>query len=255
MGPRHPTLRASRVEAEFEPDNAFPSSRVKSTPIRPLPPLSEPARRPFAVAFVTLTSVLALVAIIAGVVVVTLYLREPFDVTGTVARTLVRARTTGSVAGESNPATPPARQVAAIEPPSPVQSEQRVSVAPASVAPASVAPATAIVVAPLRSTGFAVRGVTDKEIKFGIAAPFSGSAKELGRQMKLGIDTAFSGINAGGGINGRKVRLIAADDGECRSTLCTEGEKHHQRERDGQVEDLAIALIPGGGLQCLSQAG
>jgi len=103
------TLRASRVEAEFEPDNAFPSSRVKSTPIRPLPPLSEPARRPFAVAFVTLTSILALVAIIAGVVVVTLYLREPFDVTGTVARTLVRARTTGSVAGESNPATPPAR--------------------------------------------------------------------------------------------------------------------------------------------------
>src|SRR5947208_11445391 len=203
MGPRHPTLRASRVEAEFEPDNAFPSSRVKSTPIRPLPPLSEPARRPFAVAFVTLTSVLALVAIIAGVVVVTLYLREPFDVTGTVARTLVRARTTGSVAGESNPAIPPARQVAAIEPPSPVQSEQR----------ASVAPATATVVAPLRSTGFAVRGVTDKEIKFGIAAPFSGSAKELGRQMKLGIDTAFSGINAGGGVNGRKVRLIAADDG------------------------------------------
>ena len=197
------TLRASRVEAEFEPDNAFPSSRVKSTPIRPLPPLSEPARRPFAVAFVTLTSVLALVAIIAGVVVVTLYLREPFDVTGTVARTLVRARTTGSVAGESNPATPPARQVAAIEPPSPVQSEQR----------ASVAPATATVVAPLRSTGFAVRGVTDTEIKFGIAAPFSGSAKELGRQMKLGIDTAFSEINAGGGINGRKVGLIAADDG------------------------------------------
>src|SRR5439155_5113181 len=138
------TLRASRVEAEFEPDNAFPSSRVKSTPIRPPPPLSEPARRPFAVAFVTLTSILALVAIIAGVVVVTLYLREPFDVTGTVARTLVRARTTGSVAGESNPATPPARQVAAIEPPSPVQSEQR----------ASVAPATATVVAPLRSTGF-----------------------------------------------------------------------------------------------------
>ena len=31
--------------------------------------------------------------------------------------------------------------------------------------------------------------------------------------MKLGIDTAFSEINAGGGINGRKVGLIAADDG------------------------------------------
>jgi branched-chain amino acid transport system substrate-binding protein len=203
--PRDPpaTLRASRVEAELDPDSRFLSRGMRSPKVQTLPPLSEPARRPFAVAFVTLTSVLSLVAIIAGVVVVTLYLREPFDVTGTVARTVVRARTTGSVAGESNPATPPARQVAAIEPPSPVQSEQR----------ASVAPATATVVAPLRSTGFAVRGVTDKEIKFGIAAPFSGSAKELGRQMKLGIDTAFSGINAGGEINGRKVRLIAADDG------------------------------------------
>src|SRR5262249_49375191 len=59
----------------------------------------------------------------------------------------------------------------------------------------------------------AVRGVTDTEIRFGIAAPFSGSARELGRQMKLGIDTAFGMINAAGGINGRQLRLIAADDG------------------------------------------
>jgi branched-chain amino acid transport system substrate-binding protein len=55
--------------------------------------------------------------------------------------------------------------------------------------------------------------VTDTEIRFGIAAPFSGSARELGRQMKLGIDTAFSAINAAGGIHGRQLRLIAADDG------------------------------------------
>ena len=33
-----------------------------------------------------------------------------------------------------------------------------------------------------------VRGMTDREIRFGIAAPFSGANKELGRQMKLGID-------------------------------------------------------------------
>src|SRR5262249_4508932 len=59
----------------------------------------------------------------------------------------------------------------------------------------------------------AVRGVTDTEIRFGIAAPFSGSARELGRLMKLGIDTAFGMINAAGGINGRQLRLIAADDG------------------------------------------
>jgi ABC-type branched-subunit amino acid transport system substrate-binding protein len=55
--------------------------------------------------------------------------------------------------------------------------------------------------------------VTDNEIRLGIAAPFSGSARELGRQMKLGIDTAFSVINTAGGIHGRQLRLVAADDG------------------------------------------
>jgi ABC-type branched-subunit amino acid transport system substrate-binding protein len=55
--------------------------------------------------------------------------------------------------------------------------------------------------------------VTDTEIRFGIAAPFSGSARELGRQMKLGIDTAFNAVNAAGGVHGRQLKLIAADDG------------------------------------------
>jgi branched-chain amino acid transport system substrate-binding protein len=58
-----------------------------------------------------------------------------------------------------------------------------------------------------------VRGINDKEIRFGIVGPFSGSARELGRQMKLGIDTAFNRVNDAGGINGRMLRLLAADDG------------------------------------------
>jgi ABC-type branched-subunit amino acid transport system substrate-binding protein len=58
-----------------------------------------------------------------------------------------------------------------------------------------------------------VRGVTDTEIRFGISAPFSGSAKELGQNMKLGIELAFNVANAKGGVHGRKLRLIAADDG------------------------------------------
>jgi branched-chain amino acid transport system substrate-binding protein len=58
-----------------------------------------------------------------------------------------------------------------------------------------------------------MRGVTDREIRFGIVAPFSGSARELGRQMKLGIDTAFNRINDAGGVDGRMLRLVAADDG------------------------------------------
>jgi branched-chain amino acid transport system substrate-binding protein len=58
-----------------------------------------------------------------------------------------------------------------------------------------------------------IRGVTDNEIRLGISAPFTGSAKELGNQMKLGIQTAFNLVNDSGGIHGRQLRFIAADDG------------------------------------------
>jgi branched-chain amino acid transport system substrate-binding protein len=58
-----------------------------------------------------------------------------------------------------------------------------------------------------------IRGVTDNEIRFGISAAFTGSAKELGNQMKLGIETAFNLINDSSGIHGRQLRLVAADDG------------------------------------------
>src|SRR5712672_3720824 len=81
----------------------------------------------------------------------------------------------------------------------------------AAIAPSSAAAATSPT-APV-TAGSPVRGVTDQEIRFGIAAPFSGSAKELGRQMKLGIDTAFSRINEAGGVEGRMLKLVSADDG------------------------------------------
>jgi ABC-type branched-subunit amino acid transport system substrate-binding protein len=61
--------------------------------------------------------------------------------------------------------------------------------------------------------GAPVRGVTDTEIKFGIAAAFTGPAKELGQNMRLGIETAFRAANANGGVFGRQLRLVAADDG------------------------------------------
>jgi ABC-type branched-subunit amino acid transport system substrate-binding protein len=58
-----------------------------------------------------------------------------------------------------------------------------------------------------------VQGVTATEIRFGMCGPFSGASKELGRQMKLGIDAAFNRANEAGGIGGRMLRLFAADDG------------------------------------------
>lgn len=58
-----------------------------------------------------------------------------------------------------------------------------------------------------------VHGVTQSDIKLGIVMPFSGTTKEVGRQMKLGIDAAFNRANETGGVNGRMLKLIAADDG------------------------------------------
>jgi len=84
------------------------------------------------------------------------------------------------------------------------------------IGPSSAAAATAPTTpAPPQPTPAAstAHGVTDSEIKFGIVGPFSGAARELGRQMKLGIDAAFNRANEAGGIDGRKLRLIAADDG------------------------------------------
>ena len=56
-------------------------------------------------------------------------------------------------------------------------------------------------------------GVTETEVIFGQSAAFSGPAKELGRQMKVGIDVAFALQNEAGGVNGRKLSLVAMDDG------------------------------------------
>ncbi|HEU4384299.1 MAG TPA: ABC transporter substrate-binding protein [Anaeromyxobacteraceae bacterium] len=58
-----------------------------------------------------------------------------------------------------------------------------------------------------------VNGVTEAEVLFGQSAAFSGPAKELGRQMKIGIDVAFAAQNDAGGVNGRKLSLLAMDDG------------------------------------------
>ena len=77
-------------------------------------------------------------------------------------------------------------------------------------APAPVFAATPTAIAPAAN---AVRGVTDREIRFGITAAFTGPVKERGRQMKLGIETAFNRVNDAGGVGGRMLRIIAADDG------------------------------------------
>lgn len=78
----------------------------------------------------------------------------------------------------------------------------RPSPAPAAAAPVATPPALP-----------AVQGVTSDSIVFGLAAPFSGPSKELGRQMKVGLEAAFTQFNDAGGVQGRKLLLVPEDDG------------------------------------------
>lgn len=56
-------------------------------------------------------------------------------------------------------------------------------------------------------------GLSDTDIVFGMASPFSGANKETGRSLKTGFDAAFAAVNAAGGVHGRKLHLVALDDG------------------------------------------
>jgi ABC-type branched-subunit amino acid transport system substrate-binding protein len=87
---------------------------------------------------------------------------------------------------------------------------------------AAIAPSSAAIAPSAANVGTAstqplppsnVHGVTDHEIRFGIVIPYSGGAKENGRNIKLGIDVAFARANDAGGVNGRLLKLIPADDG------------------------------------------
>jgi branched-chain amino acid transport system substrate-binding protein len=59
----------------------------------------------------------------------------------------------------------------------------------------------------------AENGVTPDEIVFGQVAALDGSAAALGQGMRDGLQAAFSAANQAGGVKGRKMELISADDG------------------------------------------
>jgi ABC-type branched-subunit amino acid transport system substrate-binding protein len=59
----------------------------------------------------------------------------------------------------------------------------------------------------------AERGVSEHEIKIGMSAVFSGPSRDLGQNMKLGVETAFEVANEAGGVHGRTLTLTALDDG------------------------------------------
>jgi len=56
-------------------------------------------------------------------------------------------------------------------------------------------------------------GVSLSDIRIGMANALSGPAAGLGSQLKAGATAYFDKVNAAGGVNGRKIRLISVDDG------------------------------------------
>ena len=52
-----------------------------------------------------------------------------------------------------------------------------------------------------------------EKVRVGMTSALSGQASSLGLGMKEGIETAFTQINAAGGVHGRQLELIAMDDG------------------------------------------
>lgn len=56
-------------------------------------------------------------------------------------------------------------------------------------------------------------GVTDSAITIGMSGPFSGPNGAYGIDMRQTIQSYFDQINKSGGINGRKLDLVALDDG------------------------------------------
>jgi branched-chain amino acid transport system substrate-binding protein len=66
---------------------------------------------------------------------------------------------------------------------------------------------------PLQPEPGKARGVTATEVVVGMASPFSGANREIGRDIKAGVEAAFAAVNEAGGVHGRRLRLAVADDG------------------------------------------
>lgn len=51
------------------------------------------------------------------------------------------------------------------------------------------------------------------ELVFGMTGPFTGTARDMGAAVRSGIEVAFAAQNDAGGVHGRKLKLVALDDG------------------------------------------
>lgn len=65
----------------------------------------------------------------------------------------------------------------------------------------------------IASPSDAEQGVTNNQITIGMSTVLTGPASFLGVDFRAGAEAYFSRVNDGGGINGRKIKLIVYDDG------------------------------------------
>ncbi|RKT59472.1 amino acid/amide ABC transporter substrate-binding protein (HAAT family) [Azonexus fungiphilus] len=65
----------------------------------------------------------------------------------------------------------------------------------------------------LSASSWADNGITDTTVTLGMSAPFSGPNGAYGEDMRQTVERYFDQVNKGGGINGRKLQLVALDDG------------------------------------------
>jgi branched-chain amino acid transport system substrate-binding protein len=148
----------------------------------------------------------------------------------------------------SSPSASPAIAPTGPQPTLPNSQSASLPVAPTVAPSANEAPSQVAAAEVVSEPAPAIRGVTDSEIRFGISAPFTGAAKELGQNMKLGIEAAFDAANAKGGVYGRQLRLIAADDGyEPTRTALTMPQLYDKDQVFGLIGDVgtptaAVAL-------------
>jgi ABC-type branched-subunit amino acid transport system substrate-binding protein len=63
------------------------------------------------------------------------------------------------------------------------------------------------------SLAVAEPGITENSITLGMTSPFSGPNGAYGNDMRQVIEAYFDQVNKSGGVNGRKINLVALDDG------------------------------------------
>src|SRR5262245_43306352 len=217
--PSAPTAPMPKTAQERRPGSDF-SSWPEPVPEPPPPPhrLEDGTS--------TLVGRIALVVTFAAVVALVLIFAKPISqgahaLLDTASRAVQTSKSidllTPTNVPSNDPVAPATRVAAASAPPAPAAAPVA-QPAPASVGQSAPPSQQATLSTPAQPLGqepakTTFRGVADNEIRFGISAAFSGPAKELGQNMRLGIEAAFDAANARGGVHGRMLRLVAADDG------------------------------------------